>query len=451
MRNTPRMPRGQRGRSSRAIAAGLAAILSAGLLAACSSDDGGEGSGDTGGNGGDKDQITLTIGVFGQFGLEEAGLYDEYMAANPHIKIEQTSTQRSEDYWPALLTKLPTGSGLMDIQAVEVGNVYEAANDLSQYFVDLRDYEEVDTSHFLDWKVAQATSNADGKIVGLGTDIGPMGICYRKDLFADAGLPTDREEVGALWAGDWSAYVETGKEWQAATTSDAKWVDAGAGMFNAIVNSFSERYYNADGEVVYEDSEGVSAAWDTTMEAVEADLTAKHDLFSEEWNQGMANGDFATLSCPAWMLGYIEDKSGDEGKGQWDFAMAPQPANWGGSFLAVTEASKNKEEAVKLINWLTAPEQQAKLFTERGSYPSSTTAQEDPAVAAATHAYFSDAPIGELFKTAAEGIPTLITGPRDQVIQQGLSNGILVAEREGVDPDTAWSDTVKDINNKLDE
>jgi cellobiose transport system substrate-binding protein len=218
------------------------------LVAACSSDDGGSGDGDSKGNG--KDQITLTVGVFGQFGLEEAGLYDEYMDLNPHIKINQTSTQRNEDYYPALLTRLPTGSGLMDIQAVEVANISEITNDLGQYFVDFNDYDDVDLSHFLDWKVAQAT-DADGKTVGLGTDIGPMGICYRTDLFEEAGLPTDRDEVSALWAGDWSAYIETGKKFAAAYEGDSKWVDAGAGLFNAVVNSFGERFYSPDGEVVY--------------------------------------------------------------------------------------------------------------------------------------------------------------------------------------------------------
>jgi cellobiose transport system substrate-binding protein len=298
--------------------------------------------------------------------------------------------------------------------------------------------------------VAQAT-NADGKTVGLGTDIGPMGICYRTDLFEEAGLPTDRDEVSALWAGDWSAYIEKGKEWQAATSSDAKWVDAGAGLFNAVVNSFGERYYSEDGEVIYKESQGVTTAWDVAMDAVDSDLTAKHDLFSDDWNAGMANGDFATLSCPAWMLGYIAEKSGDAGVGKWDFAQAPQAANWGGSFLAVTDASKHKEEAVKLAAWLTAPEQQAKLFAAAGSYPSSTVAAEMPDVANATHDYFADAPIGELFATAAEGIPTLIVGPRDQMIAEGLSNGLLSAEQSNKSRDEAWDSAVKAIDNALDE
>ncbi|WP_267941042.1 extracellular solute-binding protein [Streptomyces sp. ST2-7A] len=449
MRHTARTPRVTRGTTGRALRTCLAVTLGVGLLAAC----GGNGDDDNGtGGGGDNadgepSEVTLSIGVFGQFGLEEAGLYDEYMEANPHVTIEQNSTQRSEDYYPALLTRLPTGSGLSDIQAIEVANINEIANDLGRYFVDLSEAEGVDLGHFLPWKVDQATGE-DGRVVGLGTDIGPMSICYRKDLFEEAGLPTDRDEVGALWEGDWQAYIDAGKEFQENSTADAKWVDSGSGMFSAIANSYPERYYNEAGETIYEDSEAVRTAWDMAVQAAEEGLTARHDLFTTEWDQGMANGDFATLSCPAWMLGYIEDKSGGEGEGAWDVAAAPRPANWGGSFLGVTEASENKEEAVKLITWLTAPEQQAKLFAERGSFPSSAEAQESEVVQNATNSYFGDAPIGELFTAAAADIPTLIVGPRDQVIQEGFSNGVLRVE-QGTDADEAWDATVRAVDNAL--
>lgn len=442
MRYTPRST----SRTRRAALAAVATMTATALVAGCSSSDDGGGSN----GGGDQDQITLTIGTFGQFGYEEAGLYDEYMELNDHIKIEQTLVSSNDDYYAALVTRLPTGSGLLDIQAVEVGNIYEITHDLGNYFVDFNDHEDVDFSHWLDWKVAQAT-DADGKVVGLGTDIGPMGICYRSDYFEDAGLPTDRDEVSALWAGDWDAYIEAGEQFKAATSEDATWVDASSGLFNAVVNSFEERYYSADGELIYEDSEAVSTAWDVAMKAVESDLTNKLPQFEPPWDQALANGDFATISCPAWMLGNIQEKSGETGKGHWDFAQAPQPANWGGSFLAVPEASRQQEEAVKLAAWLTAPEQQVKIFEYQGTYPSSAVAGADPGVASTTNDYFGDAPIGELFATAAENIPSQIVGPRDQTIQEALSNGLVRAEQQGESRDEAWDNSVRAITNALDD
>ena len=44
---------------------------------------------------------------------------------------------------------------------------------------------------WLDWK-AKAATDADGRLIGYGTDFGPEAVCYRTDLFEAAGLPTDR-------------------------------------------------------------------------------------------------------------------------------------------------------------------------------------------------------------------------------------------------------------------
>ncbi|MFI6417775.1 hypothetical protein ACIBG6_10280 [Streptomyces sp. NPDC050842] len=55
-------------------------------------------------------RITLTVGVFGTFGLQEAGLYDTYMRIHPDIAVRQTSLTRNDVYHPQLLTHLTTGS-----------------------------------------------------------------------------------------------------------------------------------------------------------------------------------------------------------------------------------------------------------------------------------------------------------------------------------------------------
>ncbi|MDB1087518.1 extracellular solute-binding protein [Streptomyces sp. ACA25] len=442
MRHTPNGPRRMRGRTTRAIATGAAVALSAGLLAACGSDDGGSNNS----NGGDgPSDVTLKVGVFGQMDFTE--LYDQYMDENPHVTIEQNSIQENRDYYQALITRLPTGSGLNDIQALEVDNIYEMANDLGEFWVDLNE-TDADLSHFVDWKVGQATS-ADGRTIGFGTDIGPMAICYRTDRFEEAGLPTDRDEVGALWEGGWEEYIEVGQDFMAGTPGDVAFVDSSGGMFNAVLNGYSEKMYNAEGEVIYQDSEAVQTAWDLSVQVAEAEMSAQQDQFSEEWNRSFANGDFATVSCPAWMLGYIQDKSGADGEGNWDVTSAPLPSNWGGSFLAVPEASQHQEEAVKLAAWLTAPEQQTALFATQGNFPSSATAQESPEVADTTHEYFNAAPIGQIFSDAAQGIPMSTIGARDQTIREALTDGLVQIEQQGESADDAWDNTVRSIENAL--
>ncbi|MDI9884626.1 ABC transporter substrate-binding protein [Streptomyces sp. HNM0645] len=435
----------------RTVILAVVAALGAGLLAGCAEDGEGPGGSSANGGGGGKGRTTITVGVFGAFGLKEAGLYDEYMRLHRDIEIKQTSIERNENYYPQLLTHLGSGSGLADIQAVEVNNIAEITATQADKLVDLGRTEGVDKDAFLPWKWAQATSK-DGKTVGLGTDIGPQGICYRKDLFAKAGLPTDREAVGKLWAGDWNKYLAAGKQFKAKAPKGTAFVDSASGVMAAITGSSAKRFYDGNGEVVYKTNPAVKHAWDIAAAFATEGLTGRLQQFTPAWDQGYANGTFATVSCPAWMLGYIQDKGGAAGKDKWDVAPAPKPSNWGGSFLIVPEAGRNKTEAAKLAAWLTAPEQQAKLFEKRGSFPSAKAAYSLPAVADAKHDYFGGAPIGEIFSRAAEGIPVTVIGPKDLVIAQNLADvGMLQVDQKGRSSKEGWDAAVKAIDNALDQ
>ena len=74
------------------------------------------------------------------------------------------------------------------------------------------------------------------------------------------------------------------------------------------------------------------------------------------------------------MIGYIKGKAGDAGSGKWNVTTLPggRGGNWGGAYLSIPAASKHKEQAAKLITWLTAPEQQAAVFSKVGNFPSNT-------------------------------------------------------------------------------
>ncbi|MEU9012969.1 ABC transporter substrate-binding protein [Streptomyces sp. NPDC048479] len=435
----------------RAVILAVVAALGAGLLTGCAKDSDEPANSPSKAGGGGKGSTTLTVGVFGAFGLKEAGLYDEYMKLNKNIVIKQTSIERNENYYPQLLTHLGSGSGLADIQAVEVNNIAEITATQAGKLVDLGKADGVQKDAFLPWKLAQATTK-DGRTIALGTDIGPQGICYRKDLFAKAGLPTDREAVGKLWAGDWNKYLDAGKQFKAKAPKGTAFVDSASGVMAAITGSNENRFYDKDGKVVYKTNPSVKQAWDIAAAFATEGLTGRLQQFTPAWDQGYANGTFATVSCPAWMLGYIQDKAGAAGKDKWDVAAAPRPSNWGGSFLTVPDAGRNKAEAAKLAAWLTAPEQQAKLFAKRGSFPSAKAAYSLPAVSGAKHAYFGNAPIGQIFSKAAEGVPVQIIGPKDLIIAQNLADiGMLQVDQKGRSPKEGWDAAVKAIDNALDQ
>ncbi|MER7397223.1 extracellular solute-binding protein [Streptomyces sp. NPDC000151] len=419
-------------RRSLAVVSAAAAL---GLVAGC----GGSGASDTGG--GIKDgKVTITMGLYGVMGFKEAGLLERYEKDHPNVTIKAEIAGDEQTYYTALQTHLAAGSGLKDIQGIEVGRAKELVDTRAATFADLS--KVPGTGHFLPWKRNQV-STADKKVIGLGTDIGPMAVCYRKDLFAKAGLPTDREKVAELWAGDWSKYVDAGRKFKSGFKGDGvAFMDSASGLFNAMIYGSSQQFYDAKGKLIYKDNPVVTGAWDLAADAASSDLTAKLRQFQPGWDPGLANGTFATTVCPAWMLAHISEKAGPKNKGKWDVAKAPKGANWGGSFLGVMEQSPVKDEAKKLVAWLTAPEQQAYLFEKLGNFPSSEKALKAPEVAHAKSAYFSAAPIGEIFGVAAREIPDKqVLGRKDGTIKDIFSQGLTLIEAQHKSPETAWKTT----------
>jgi len=424
-------------------AVGSAALAATMLLTACSS--GTAGSKDNAGGDG---KVTLTIDLFGTFGFKETGLYDEYMAAHPNITIKQSDTQDEGQYWQALQTKLAGGGGLADIQGLEVGRIASVVQKQADKFADLKTLGLGGVNDDLvPWKGA-AVKTADGKVLGAGTDIGPEAICFRTDLFKAAGLPTDRTELAAKWS-SWDGYLALGKQYVAKAASGSapegnKWTDSAAGMFTAEVGQEKVRYADESGKPVYDKSPAVQTAWANSTKLVADGLSAKLPQWTPEWNKAFSTGKFATLSCPAWMIGYIKGQAGDAFAGKWDIAAGPgKTGNWGGSYLAIPRSSKHQKEAAELIKWLNAKEQQAKLFTKQGSFPSSTGAQA--AIKTVKDPYFNNAPIGEIFSESAANMPAQVLGTDDGVIGKAFTDALGEVERTGTAPATAWQHALDNI------
>jgi len=395
------------------------------------------------------EQITLKVGAFGTFGYKEAGLYTKYMAAHPNIKIVEESVEQEETYYQGLQTHLAAGSGLDDIQAIEVGRISDVVTNQVGKWTDLNSMGAGDLkSTFYAWKWDAATTK-DGQVVGLGTDIGPLAICYRTDLFKQAGLPTDRATLATKWS-TWEGFLDLGRQYKAKAPKNSAFTDSASGMFNAIIGQSETEFYDTSGGTVYETNPAVKHAWDLSAQAATSGLTARLKQFDTPWNAAFSNGAFATIACPAWMAGYIKGQAGPKGSGKWDAAALPGPGgNWGGSYLGIPKVGKHQQEAYDLIKWLTAPEQQVTMFVDGGHFPSNSTAAADPKVASATDPYFSNAPLGTLYADAAQKAPVAINGPKAGDIKNQFSNGLVSVEQQGKSPDAAWQASLKNIKDAL--
>ena len=80
---------------------------------------------------------------------------------------------------------------------------------------------------------------------------------------------------------------------------------------------------------------------------------------ANEWNTGFKKGTFATVACPAWMMGYIQGQA-PEDQGQVGHRRGPRRRRQLGRLVPDRpEAAQHQKEAYELAKFLTAPEQQA--------------------------------------------------------------------------------------------
>ncbi|WP_234986565.1 ABC transporter substrate-binding protein [Demequina sp. NBRC 110055] len=393
--------------------------------------------------------VTLTLATFNTPGYNsveqpnadyEYDLIQEYMDLNPNVTITYDRKAESGDARTNFFTKLGPG-GLADVEMIEVDWMPE----VMQYSDLLEDLTSADTEgRWLESKVADAT-DADGRLIGAGTDVGPEAICYRASLFEEAGLPSTPDEVATLLDGDWANFFEVGQEYTDATGN--AFFDSTSGIWQGMIGQINPAYEDADtGEIIATDNADVKAAYDQLTAAAETQSTG-FQQWTEDWNAGMSNGDYATMLCPPWMLGVIEGNVGDAAD-DWNIAnVFPNGGgNWGGSWLTVPSNGANVDEAKKLALWLTAPEQQAKAFANAGTYPSQPAAYEDPAVADATNAFFNDAPIGTLFADRAQAVPSApFKGEFYFQVNTAITDALTRVDGGTDDPTASWDKAVSEI------
>lgn len=378
-------------------------------------------------------RITLTIGLFGNFGYEK--LYVRYQTEHPGITIKQQVASYS-DHHADLTKNLRLGRGAADIEAIDTGFIarFKAEPD---WFVDLRTRgAENLRPRWLNWKW-EASLAAAGEQIGYGTDVGGLAICYRRDLFARAGLPADRDEVGALWP-TWEEYLAVGRRFAAGAPAGTAFFDGSEQFFNAMVGQAPVGYYDFNDRITLRENREIRTAWSLSARAVKSKLSAGLSGSTPEWNAAFDSSGFATVVCPAWMMTKIQTEAEDFA-GKWDVAAVPGGGgNWGGSYLTVPQQGDHPAEAAELAAWLTAPEQQAEVFVTQGNLPSTPALYDRPEIVGFRSPFFNQAPVGLLFTNAAKDLQPQYQGPRSGDVQTIFARALLRVEKGEQSADAAW-------------
>ena len=410
----------------RKAAVGAALALVAGTTAACGGSDSEANQAALG-----KDDV-LTITTFSDFGYD--ALIEEWNA-DPDRPFSVKMTKIADwDPWKQTLTqKLQAGDGLTDIVAVEGDAMPQFLTEgASDQFADISDSSLDDRWVEYAYRAGQT---ADGKQVGYPTDAGPEAFCYRADLFEKAGLPSDREEVEAIFE-TWDSYFAAGEELTAALP-ETKWYDSSGSIAQAMLNQAEFPFQTSDNTIDVENAE-LELVWDTVT-GYSSTLSPRVVQWKEDWTANFTNDGFATMPCPGWMFSNIKSNAPEvEG---WDIANAfpGGGGNWGGSYLAVPAMSEHQEEAQELAAWLTDAEQELAAFEAAGNYPANVEAQESLAAEGATDPYFDDAPTAVILADRAAAVEPGRPYKGDMYSDiLGLFQTAIQRVDEGASPDESW-------------
>ncbi|GAB3232044.1 ABC transporter substrate-binding protein [Kineococcus gypseus] len=397
----------------------------------------------SGGSSGTSDPNTFEFWSF--TGINQKDSVEAYKEIAPDVTVKLTEVGNAQETAQGLTTAL-AGGKVPDLVLIQAGDLPKFMKNPGN-FTDLTTLGGADIAgDYVDWVMAQATAPS-GELIGIPTDVGGMGIAYRTDLMAAAGLPTNRDEVSALWP-TWEEFIATGQRYTEAT-GNAFIDNAATTVFLQAVSQGEEQYYSADGEVVYATNPIVRQSFDLGLQAIAAGITAKLESFTDGWNAGMAKGAFAAVAAPSWMLGSIRSAAPDT-EGKWDIAVIPGGrGNWGGSYLAIPARAANPQAAWEYASTMQSPEQQLRHFIESGSLPTTPVNYDKPELVNHTDPFFSDAPTGKIFTQAVLGLKPFVNGEYNTEISTELLNALNGVEGDGAPADAAWDTATSNIETAI--
>ncbi|MEV6783491.1 extracellular solute-binding protein [Streptomyces sp. NPDC051098] len=306
-------------------------------------------------------------------------------------------------------------------------------------FVDLRTLgAETFKDQYLPWKWDAGTA-PDGRLIGFPIDAGPVGQFYRADTFEAAGLPTDPAEVSARTS-TWEEYFATGETLQK-KIEGAYWVVDIIAVYNYAIGQGTRRFVDENRHFIG-DREHVRRAWDLALEARRRGLVSPMLSGTPDAIAATEKGLLPDQLGASWVGGDLKLNL-PKTKGTWRVAQMPGgPANDGGSFLSITRACREREQAFEIITWLLGADNQTRGFVDAGLFPSTPASYRQKAMLD-PDPFFGGQRTVDVFGPAAEKIPVAYNSPYDVALGQPIRDELTRVSQAGKDPKRAWKDAMK--------
>lgn len=386
---------------------------------------------------GPDDEVTLW---YWNRSIDES-LFRQYEQEHPNITIDDQKV--GGDYASKFNTMLAGKAYVPDIVALN--------DDVSRYFpdqgnfVDLQELGAKDLKdQYLDWKWNLGVT-PEGKMIAFPMDTGPTGLFYRADIFEEAGLPTEPDEVAELMS-TWEDYFEQGVKLQEAVPTTKLFTSIG-NLYLQQVAQLQTRYVNSDG-VYTGNSDQIKQAWDRTIEAYDMDLSANVNDWTPDWSAAASNGGFASFVGAVWMKQPIIEAAPNT-RGLWRVTKAPGgPGNQGGSFIGITSYANDNDLAWDIIKNVQSPEGQVAMYKSLNLFPSALAALDDP-IMDEPEDFFGGQATAAVFADIARELKPFYFSPAWPIAHGLVSTEVVDITVGGGDRQNAWEDVQARVKKEI--
>ncbi|MBB2973274.1 ABC transporter substrate-binding protein [Mesorhizobium sp. RMAD-H1] len=300
----------------------------------------------------------------------------------PDVKVNIQDLGNDQVFDKSLAGCAAGGEGLPDIVTIENFEAEVYWNRFPDCFANLKElgYTPEIQAKFPDFK---RTELEIGDVAyAMPWDSGPVAVFYRRDFYDKAGV--DPQTIKT-----WDDFIEAGKRISAANpgvimtqgdfNADSEW-------FRMITNEQGCGFFSTDGQSITINQPACVAALEKIKEMKDAGIITAANW--DEKIQANKAGAVASQVYGGWYEGSVRSTAPDLA-GKWGVypmpsltADGPRAANIGGSSLAISNASQNKEAAWAFVNYaLGTDEGQVTMLKSFGLVPSLLSAVKDPFVA----------------------------------------------------------------------
>jgi arabinosaccharide transport system substrate-binding protein len=278
--------------------------------------------------------------------------FAEYQKVRPNVSLTIEEFP-FVDLHDKLSVALQAGTGAPDLALPEISRFALLLKGSQVGLVDLTDWIAAADMQLVG--SLQANYTYQGHVYGIQTDVNPVQLFYRSDIFEQTGIQTPIKTWDDYIAAGQLLKQKTGKSMIAIETTDYD-------VWTPIMLQYGCNFFDADGKVVL-DSDQCHKAFRFLVSMVQDSKIAIPAPGGDQYNPtfwgAYGKGDVASIWGAGWMLSILEGFIPDL-KGKWRAQPLPnQPpdAPWdtstvGGNALVITNQSKNAAAAWDFIRWL---------------------------------------------------------------------------------------------------